>query len=177
MLIYYTKKYVYILYIYQIHYISFLDKNGLKIFFFRNTTSVSNPKPSTFRIWTSLDPLNISTNGFTLKRSLAEYLSGLPDNATCNTHPIRLQRPFDLGHELVRVQRVIKHVGELKVEGVIVERPQVVKVSFDHKRRTRHQVDPHWVRHADTSQGFDLLADTGPYRKRFGMVMEELSLL
>lgn len=54
--------------------------------FFLNTTSVSNPNPSTPRIWTTSDPLNISTNGLTLYKSLAEYLSDRLDSATCNTH-------------------------------------------------------------------------------------------
>jgi len=67
------------------------------------------------------------------------------------------QGTLDLGGEPVRVQRVVEDVGELEVEGVVVER-LVVEVPARDERRRGREVDAERVADAHLPQRGDLLA-------------------
>ena len=83
------------------------------------------------------------------------------------------ERALDLGDEAARVERVVEHVGELEVEGVVGERLRV-EVAPDDERRGRGEVDADGVADADEAERRDLLAEARADAERAGGVGEEL---
>ncbi|CAL9765763.1 unnamed protein product, partial [Musa acuminata subsp. burmannicoides] len=87
-------------------------------------------------------------------------------------YPARPQSPLHLRREPLRVQRVVEHVGELEVEGVVREWLRV-EVAGHHQGRRRRQVHPHGTDHADTPQGRHLLPHPCSDAERRGCVGDE----
>jgi len=90
-----------------------------------------------------------------------------------NTHPLRLQRAFDLRHEPLRVQRVVEDVGEFEIKRVVAER-LVVKVTLDNERWIRNQIHSDGVSHSDSPQRLHLLAHPRTDAERLGGVPEKV---
>ena len=89
---------------------------------------------------------------------------------------VGLQRALDLANELVRVQRVVEHVGELEIKRIIIER-LVVEVTFDNEGRVRDEVDSYGVGDPHAPQRLHLLPHARADAERLGFVVEEVLLL